>query len=366
MSTDKAKLLYQSELINAMRLPLIYLVILIHTYYNPGTLAECQTWEDYLHFFLVDVISVNALRAAVPCFFVFSAYYFFFKLRPVGSTKPLVWSQEFYYEELSKRIRGLLIPFLLWGFIFIAAISAKNELFALIGLEKDPAQMKELNRSVESLLWDSIDAPLWYIRDLMCMMLLSPLFFYLLRYLSWGGIIAIFIPYALQVETGVLGLGSTAAFFFAVGAYLGMHHLDIVSICRKIWLPALVISLTIPPYVTLHSDSMWNESLLRIYAPMGVITIINGLNFVIKRSARIKAFFLTYSPMVFFIYAANELYILNWVKGLFTRLPLADHIAVRVASYFLVPAVTIFVCVLVYRLMNRYFPKALSILSGGR
>ncbi len=360
---------YQSDLINATRLPLIYLVIMIHTHYNDVQLTPESGLANYLHYFITEVITRNFLLAVVPCFFIFSSYYFFFKLGGLEGRSPsaIAWSERYYYSELGKRIKGLLIPFILWGCIFTLGYWGKNYIFGLIGLGQDPAQMEQLSRPFTSLIWESIDAPLWYVRDLMCMMLLSPLFYYWVKYTKWVGLVLLYAYYVSGYSLGVSGLSPTAFFFFGAGAYLALHQISLPQIFWKLRYIALIGTAVLPILATLYFDrTPEGDMLVRLYCPMGVITIVNAISLVMRKSIRIKELFLRYSPMVFFVYAVNELYILNWIKGFYARLPYSDHLIVQLLSFILIPLTTVWVCLLLYRLLARYLPTPLSILCGGR
>lgn len=351
----------QSELISAMRLPLLYCIILIHTYYNREVAPHPSDVSNYIHYFMTEVLSGHALYAAVICYFIFSSYYIYSKIPEQG------WSQDFYYKTLAKRIPTLLIPFLLWGLLYVAAVWAKNGAFELVGLPFDERH-KILSRSIESLIWGTANAPLWYLRDLMCMCLISPLFYYFFLYTRAWGLLVLSLFYMSGIQLGVLGFSPMAIASFGLGAYLGMYKLDIPTICWRLRYVALSITLVVPVVATLDLCPPTVEwGLMSIYYLFGgSITIVNGFNWLVSKYAKVKDFFIALAPATFFIYSCNEIYILNWVKGAFARLPFSDVLFVRILSYFCIPLVTIAVCYALYRLCLRFVPRATSVLSGGR
>ena len=79
------------------------------------------------------------------------------------------------------------------------------------------------NNGIWHIWWDitggtmPYDSPLWYVRDLMVMCILSPIaYLYIKRLKSWGvGIFAIL--YLAGVNTGVVGLSMSAIVFFILG-----------------------------------------------------------------------------------------------------------------------------------------------------
>lgn len=202
----------------------------------------------------------------------------------------------------------------------------------------------------------------------MCMCLISPLFYYFFKYLKAWGVLVLSLFYMLGLQSGVLGFSSMAIASFGIGAYLGMNKLDIPTICWRLRYPALLITLVIPTIATLNIYDLTTEhTLMNAYVLFGgSITIVNAFNWLISRYTQVKDFFITLAPATFFIYTCNEIYILNWVKGGFARLPFSDALFVRLISYFCIPLVTIAVCYALYRLCLRYIPRATAILSGGR
>ena len=71
------------------------------------------------------------------------------------------------------------------------------------------------------------------------------------------------------------------------------------------------------------------------------------------------------SSAVFFIYAAHEIYILGWTKGLLLRLMGESAFAVW-CRYLLVPVIVLVICLCLYKVLNRIIPGALAFACGGR
>ena len=72
------------------------------------------------------------------------------------------------------------------------------------------------------------------------------------------------------------------------------------------------------------------------------------------------------SGTVFFIYAAHEVYIINWTKGFFSRTSLADSGSGLMISYILIPFITLGVCLGLYFVLNKMAPDMLALMVGGR
>lgn len=79
---------------------------------------EMNLSEMNIYHFISEGISHNLSRIRNPLFFFFSGFFFFRKLEE--------WNAGFYRSQLKKRIRSLLLPYLLWNILMIAAIYIKN------------------------------------------------------------------------------------------------------------------------------------------------------------------------------------------------------------------------------------------------
>ena len=77
-----------------------------------------------------------------------------------------------------------------------------------------------------------VDVPLWFVRELMVLALLSPLIGWLLRRLRWRFLLLLTLCYVLSVWMPVHGLSVSAALFFSLGAWVSLTGRNFVEICR--------------------------------------------------------------------------------------------------------------------------------------
>lgn len=211
--------------IDALRLPLIILVVFIHM--NP-TFDSVGYWG----------LTINTIaQVAVPCFFVIAGYFF------VGN-KPL--TLEMYKVKLKKRVVTLLIPYLLWNLVPSLVLIGGN-LFSIVFRGKSTEDLMTFltdlwNDGVWHLWWDKVngmpsDSPLWFLRDLIVMCVLAPVFYY---FIKKGGKLAVVIWCLLYVFLPVSwahlsGISITAVFFFNIGLYLRYNGIDLVGGSNKIY-----------------------------------------------------------------------------------------------------------------------------------
>lgn len=98
----------KSVCINNLRFPLILGVVLIH---NRIIEPSAAFNEGFLFLGLfIDVFSQKLVASCVPLFFFFSGYLFFVKYADGFSAND-------YFNQLRKRMRTLLVPFIFWNAI---------------------------------------------------------------------------------------------------------------------------------------------------------------------------------------------------------------------------------------------------------
>ena len=76
-----------------------------------------------------------------------------------------------------------------------------------------------------------VDAPLWFVRDLMVVILFAPLIYRILSR-RWGGIAVLIIGVCWFLNAGfeIPGISSVSFFFFSTGAWLAIRGYDLTMI----------------------------------------------------------------------------------------------------------------------------------------
>lgn len=349
----------QSVLIEAMRFPLIVLVVFIHIL--PGYLVPLHFDLSGMNVYHVisEILSHSIGRMAVPCFFLFSGFFFFRKLE--------VWSSRFYFTQLRKRVMTLLLPYFLWNMVMIMTICIKQYIFSLLSLESKEDGIFDIhNQSWFELFWlGPVNFPLWYLRDLICMSLLAPAFYYIFRYLKIWGLLLLVILYLTTLSIPVKGMSMTALLFFGIGAYCGIYKENLLRICLKLKKVCAIGALFFLCCATYNHGGVLYELFIRPFILFGMVTAINLMNSVINRPFWKKRL-CSLSATVFFIYAVHEIYIINWTKGFFSRTSLIETTGGLMLAYILIPIITVTVCLLLYFLLNNTVPRLLAFTIGGR
>jgi len=114
-----------SAVITALRFPLIIMVVAIHLISDKLTLPQWGA-PNWLYIYVSEFLSHSLPRIAVPMFFFISGYYAFYKKD---------WSQRSVWTvELKKRVKTLLIPYLLWNSIYLVILLAKTQVGLRLGV----------------------------------------------------------------------------------------------------------------------------------------------------------------------------------------------------------------------------------------
>lgn len=289
----------------------------------------------------------------VPIFFFISGYFFFANVKQ--------FSVKVYKDKISRRIRTLLIPYLCAN-LFMILCYACIHYFAPNYI--NPENFNVLHYSVKDFLrafW-SIDGfpicyPLWFIRNLLLIVLCSPLFYLLIKQKLW-------------VKLGILIILALLRLFF-----------DIPSGPIYFYLGALFSR----DDVYLHLQRLNNRY---VYFTLGGAALISAyLNFIELDQCFVRVQRFTMSILVlrltyllfrdkgpikntvvnsnFFLYLYHAFPIFIIKKLLFIVIEPTSSVAF-IATYVLLILSSITVCIIAYWFLNKYVPSFLSILTGGR
>ena len=240
-----------SSTISALRFPLTVGVVFIHFNVLSDNLAVRGTGNaEHFPTWLVcmfNLFSEVLPRIAVPLFFIISGYLFFrsgFMIRT-------------YTDKLRRRVRTLLVPYILWNLLYLIR-TAFRDIPAFSGLSHDTAQANWSLSAVLACFWDKSrgvfpvpassyiypqDFPLWYVRDLMVMVVLAPVLYWMLKKVGWLAVVVLGMVWlTLHSICNITYWGQffTAAFFFSWGACYGLKGMDLVASMRhRTWIALL-------------------------------------------------------------------------------------------------------------------------------
>jgi surface polysaccharide O-acyltransferase-like enzyme len=351
-----------SRIIELLRFPLIVGVVLIHASNTEVSMADSTVGgtSGNLNLYVQNLFSQVFARVAVPAFFLISGYLLF-----LG--KDLSWG--LVKDKWKKRVFTLFIPFLFWNLVilmvqYVGQSTPKLSRF-FSGSRWDVDQMSWIDFA-DALLgfhYGPINYPLWFIRDLMILIILSPLIVLALTYskrlillvpLAWWLGMRPPFPIFVSIE---------ALLFFSIGLMMSPYELVLKS-NQKIIFSGLFIYLalafleayfqtTTGPVFFLHKANILLGCVLIFY-----------LASIIKKSGRIESILLTLAASSFFVYVAHES-LLQVFRKLFYVAIKPNNDVVFLAIYFAAPAVAMALLVAVYFWIVPWLPGWLQKLSLG-
>lgn len=210
-----------SRAITWLRFPLIFLIILLHCY-------SVQSLEgNHRIYFRVLYPFYNWLgETGVPGFFFISGYLFFL-------------SKKSFVQKIGTRVHTLLVPYVLWNTLLLVLYVTAYA----IGHPQDinGRSLADYNWiDYLRLYWDrgSYDngnfvpllCPLWYIRNLLIMSLLSPLLYYIIRYTREFFLLVAAVWWMMTPHNAFI---PQTILFFCLGAYFSIHHINPLQVFVK-------------------------------------------------------------------------------------------------------------------------------------
>lgn len=373
-----------SKSISWIRFPLVLMVLFVHVHpmENPAYVGMRQlagAGSAQIVYTILATLGNIASNLAVPMFFFMAGLLFFNRCDG--------WSWGFYTGKLKSRFRTLFIPYLL----FNALCLINPVVLPLLGYPAIPAAWANPDAlPVVGFLWNSTtfcvgwktwlgfdiqlwypeDVALWFVCDLMVMVLLSPLLYWLIRKgKAWtlavfGGL------FLVGIFTTLPGLSTNALFFFSAGAYFSIHRIDFTAWTHRYGRPLLTVALIALALATASDGRGFAFHFQQLY----FITGVGGLFYVVVRLVERNK--LRPRPLLdkssFFVYAVHLVPFMQ-----FSLLGIATNFCAEVfnwqttvlgaSAYYLVsPLVAAALCIGLYVLLKKACPPVHRLLTGGR
>ena len=204
---------------------------------------------------------------------------------------------------------------------------------------------------------------LWFIRDLMVIMILSPLVYWALRAMKYYFLIIVCALWLTGWSLHIDALNTTTLLYFSTGAYFGITKQDFVAIAKRIVWPALTIYIFMGLADVIYLNESWHWYINRAAIPMGIVATI-GLSARFVESNRWLAL-PHLAGIGFFMYAFHGMPLTLMTKLAFKHLNPQCDIAV-LGLYFLCPLIVLCIGFTFYHLIARYLPRLMNLITGGR
>lgn len=355
----------QSKVISFLRFPLIVGVVLIHTQIGTingieGNLKAPQPFDGAFPLYesTLYLCAQILARIAVPLFFMFSGFLFFYKTSD--------FTAKTYVGKLKKRIRTLLIPYIFWNILFVIFYNVSGRLFpgATESFIGEGYNMKDWLMT----LWNSnggmpISYQFWFIRDLMVVVLFTPIIYWLTKKFDYLFPLLLGFLWLMGWWSNVTGFKIDAFFFFTLGAYFSITKKSFVELVKSC-VGLLGILYLVFVAITFYTKSYdWVIYVKRVSILLGVaFTIALSAVYIEKGKWKVNTF-LTESS--FFIYACHIIALPIIRRLLLSVIPCTTDVRATIL-YFLWAAIAIVVGLVVYYILKKWLPRTTALITGGR
>lgn len=344
-------------------------------------LDELMNGSNMLYFNIQAVI-LKIAGAAVPGFFLLSGYQFFRDLKAdrisctveaddccgIRSQKLRI-AYGIISSKLMRRLKTLLLPYVLWNLIYFAMNIIAN------------GERLTLGNVFEAIVYYKYNPVFWYMHQLIRISILTPLLYPLIR----GREASIFVLIAFffaAVKYSVLPFhfaNEDAIFYYVTGAVIALHwdffaDSDMyITGNRKKQLLVVFINLVISVILFFLSDIVFErDSLflnphelmlmsLILFRTFTAILVMNLIKVIDLKKFRPKNIF----KISFFIYAVHPIEI-KFVKIVQVLSGFERNGTVIFILFILMPLMCYVISYLIYIFMKRYMNNVYLVLSGGR
>jgi surface polysaccharide O-acyltransferase-like enzyme len=356
-----------SARLNLIRFPLIVGVVFIHAYLSvvefKGTEAELNP-TSFTAVFIRDFISGGLASIAVPLFFFMSGFLFFYRLE---------WSGAAFFKKVMSRIKTLLIPFLFWNILVLLlyAVAQNVPITAQYFAGGIPQITKsgvfEYFNLIIGINRHPVAFQFWFIRDLMILVLLTPVFHLMHKKTVFIFLALFFGTWFFDVwPSNVLSIVPSPApvFFFYAGSTLAVKKRT-PFLLDKYGMAMLVICLVLFVIYTLIPGYSFSRLLYKAGIFTGVFAAFYATK-ILLINERVKSLFLWLGGSAcFFVFAVHEP-LMAFIQRVVIKLYSPTNDVTKLLIYFGIPIAIIVVSVLIFKLLSIIVPRFTAIITGGR
>ena len=353
-----------SKTIAWLRFPLAVAIVFVHTV-NSNEIREYVSTIDYsilsdmdFYYLTCYLFSEVIFRVATSCFCIFSGFLFFYKLKE--------WNRNIYFQKIKRKTRTLVIPYILWNIIpiVLAVLRAFMKFDGSLSIYLNEL----LGNGIFRIFWNYQDGlypynvPLWFLRDLIIVVFLSPLVYYFVKYTKYYSLFILGFFFSQDLWFPVVSI--RALFFFTIGACFSIHGKNMIVELRKgkwLWLSVSIITIVLLMCYNGSDNSHYFYVLFQI---AGCITTINIASRLLESGRVVVHPFL--SKTSFFIFASHCFALLWSIQKMVNIIIDYNNAFILTIKYFMVPTICVCVCLVVYYAAQKTIPRLLGILTGSR
>jgi len=334
----------QYEVFRQLRFPMIVLVTFAHSYgrVEEGFSLLMSDWNTYE--FLKLLVSQTLVKVAVPVFFIMSGYLFFANVE--------TWNLQVYKAKMLRRMKTLLIPYLLWNLLM--AIKLKTFCLWAFWSFWCPAGIQTDWFGQEQLMTAPANMPLWFLRDLIVVSLLTPIIYICVRRLGWWLLSILTVIYLSGICAFIPGLSAYAIYFFTFGAFFSIRRMDLLEELRRFEWPTYILSIAFAIAMMLTYNTPVFSSLMLCFRLVGAVAVFCLASRILSSTTMRLP-----SPVcdsTYFIYLAHYVFFFSFIDTAFFTI-LGTSTTTLSIHYLLAPLLKVFILTIIY-IIYHFFKKS--------
>lgn len=338
---------YNRNKISAISFICILMVVMIHSHFIESSSYSIPLMVQYA------TGTTGLSIVAVPMFYCMSGLLFFNGINQFTDC----------FQKQRKRIRTLLLPYLIWNIIFVLWY-AILQLFPSVDVFINSSITKQidLGHPIETLSFlycQPAGFHLWFLRDLICFVAFAPLLYFLCKNYP---IITFFAIFLFEPALPFKGL-----IYFTLGAIIAINYnLNIVQrflnrpICVFAFFIYLSNAILQSTSLTLHIMSQYYYVLVSI---CGMIVLWRGYDY-LYRKINLRIHDWDILKYTFFIYLFHEP-VFNIFKKLSLRFFGVTSVSLMIL-YFINIVIVVTFSYIIGKSLKSLTPKVYTVLTGGR
>lgn len=264
-----------------------------------------------------------------------------------------------YKTKLIKRIHSLLIPYIIWN-IFIGVFQYISQKY-LTGITSGGRSSILDYKWYDwfKIFWNFSDGTpvcnqFWFIRDLMIVVICSPIIYFFIKRTKIYGLILLFLLYIIGLLPK-FSFYTVEPYFFFLGAYFSIHKIDIVDFSiqhfkNEMWIYLILLLLSL--LVTYQYIPLNNNYFHKLAIVIGIFMLFS----IIRRGIGNEVITIKnkLADSTFFLYAYHMLPISLlcklWIKYLRPNSSLE-----LIVSFIAIDFIIIFIGYYLYNILKKYY-----------
>lgn len=310
---------------------------------------KAMPYENKDFFYYLSNLITNFGYCAVPTFFALSAFLFYRN-----------FSLSQYISKLKRRFKSLCLPYLIWNLFYCILFVTCYYIPIIQNNTNSTTEFHFVNNLIGIIMSDY--TPLWFVRDLIIYVILSPCIYYLIKN-KIIGLIIILITFSTNLFFINFPYESIAYWLpiYLTGAYVGKHYSEKMMTTIFTGKVALIICITILAlslFTLCLIPNSYTFFIYRYISPFGLWILLDYIINYEKLKVRDTY---TYS---FFIYA-NHFFILTALQRIITNMIGSSTLAYGI-NYLIIPFIVLCFLITVGKILKRNYSKFYYLTTGGR